>query len=158
MRTNVGVQNPTSYAIWPMILMGVIIVGIILGLIIHYLVKKFKKPKKPKPVVVKPPVVNVTSLKSKYIKMLDDLSNDFVQEKVTLRIGFQRMSSIIRNFVFEATGIKVQNYTLDEIRSIGLPKLDELVTEYYNPEFAKMSEGDFVESMLKTKKVIEQWK
>lgn len=158
MRTKIGVQDPTSYAIWPMIVMGVIIVGIILGIIAHYLYKKFKKPKKPKPVVVKPAAVNVPSLKSRYIKQLDELANDFAQEKITLRIGFQRMSSIIRNFVFEATGIKVQNYTLDEIRSIGLPKLDELVTEYYNPEFAKMSEGDFVESMLKTKKVIEQWK
>ncbi|MCR5804397.1 MAG: hypothetical protein K6G47_09030 [Clostridia bacterium] len=158
MRTGVGVQNPASYAIWPMIILIVVILGIIGYSIYTYFRKKQKKKAPPKPIVVKTPPPNLYALKEKYIAELDNLSRDFINEKVSLRIGFQQMSSIIRHFVFEATGIQVQNYTLDEIRTVGLPRLDELVTEYYNPEFARMSKGDFVESMNKTKRVIEQWK
>ena len=158
MRTEIGVQDPESYAVWPLLAMGAVVLLVLGYLIITKLMKFKPKPKQPKPVVQRKPHVNVSSLKSKYIAQLDEVSQEFVNENISLREGFQRMSSIIRHFVYEAEGIKVQNYTLEEIRAIGLPILDELVTEYYNPEFARMSRGDFVESMLKTKRVIEQWK
>ena len=158
MRTDIGVQNPVSYAIWPMIILAVIIAGIIGYAIVNYFLNKKKKKRKPKPVGVRKPPLDISVLKRKYLDELESLRAEFTSEKIDLREGFQQMSSIIRHFVFEATGIQVQNYTLDEIRTANLPELEAFVAEYYNPEFAKMSRGDFVESMSKTKRVIEQWK
>ena len=54
--------------------------------------------------------------------------------------------------------IKVQYYTLEDIKKINMPILSKLVEEYYNPEFERVSKGNVLESIGKTKKVIENWK
>ncbi len=105
MRTDIGVQNPVSYAIWPMIILAVIIAGIIGYAIVNYFLNKKKKKRKPKPVVVRKPPLDISVLKRKYLDELESLRVEFTSEKIDLREGFQQMSSIIRHFVFEATGI-----------------------------------------------------
>ena len=44
---------------------------------------------------------------------------------------------LIREFVCDATGIHVENYTVKEIKALGMKKLDMLMAEYYVPEFAE---------------------
>lgn len=159
MNTTVSLQDAFSYALWPIIVLGsalFIIASILVGL--HFYRKyKHRKPK-PKPVKVVAKQVNIQALKAKYLRELEKLEHEFSTEKITLRQAYQQISVVIRRFVFEATGIKVQNYTLDEIKTAHMPSLEALVAEYYSPEFAKQSKGDFMESLGKTKKVIEQWK
>ena len=157
MNTSVGLQDAFSYAKWPMIALASVLVLFGIYLLLVFILKKINMKEKPKPVVVKEPPKDIEMLKRKYLKDLYDLSVEFSSDRVNLRKAYQRMSAIIRNFVFEATGVKVQNYTLDDIRNAGLPRLEALVAEYYSPEFARMSEGDFSDSMMRTKKVIEQW-
>lgn len=72
-------------------------------------------------------------------------------------MAYQNLSKVIRNFVFEATHIKVQNYTLDDIRKLNMPILYELISEYYNPEFANISNGNFIYSIEKARGVVERW-
>ena len=68
------------------------------------------------------------------------------------------MSMCIRKFVHAVTGIKVQNYTLGDIGGLNMPGLYNLVSEYYSPEFARKSEGDVINSLAKTRSMIEQWR
>ena len=144
---------------WPMIVLGTALFAMLALLLTLYLIRKFKhRQPKPVPVPVAPPPVAIDVLKTKYLNLLRKLEAQFSDGSIDLRTAYQKMSLIIRNFVFEATGIKVQNYTLDDIRAAKLTSLEALVEEYYSPEFARMSEGDFYASMNKTGKVIEQWK
>lgn len=92
-----------------------------------------------------------------YLELLDALERDFNQGICDIRCTYQRMSVIIRDFVYEMTGIKVQNYTLRDIRKIRMPILEELVEEYYSPEFAQKSEGDVKASLDKTRNAIKNW-
>ena len=64
---------------------------------------------------------------------------------------------IIRNFVYETTNIKVQYYTLEEIRPLNMDQLTKLVEEYYVPEFAKDSTTKIETSLKHTREVIEKW-
>ena len=159
MNTTVNMQDAFSYAKWPMIVL-VSALALMFGfLLVQFIVRKLKHRKpKPAPVVVKPEPVRIDVLKSKYLAELSRLEALFSNGGIGLREAYQSISSLIRNFVFEATGIKVQNYTLDEIKLTRMPNLEALVAEYYSPEFARMSEGDFLDSMRKTRQVIEQWK
>ena len=61
-------------------------------------------------------------------------------------------------FVFEVTGIKVQHYTLTEIRRVNIPQLTNLVREYYEPEFARETRADVRASIFRTRSLIESWR
>ena len=91
------------------------------------------------------------------IQIFSILEKEYQQEICDVRSTYQKMSEIIRDFVFEMTGIKVQNYTLSDIRQIKMPVLEELVEEYYSPEFAERSEGDVQAALDKTRKAIRHW-
>ena len=76
---------------------------------------------------------------------------------VERRSAYQELSGLIRDFTHDVTGIKVQNYSLREIRRLGMPQLTALVQEYYEPEFARQSMADLRGSLFRTRKAIEQW-
>lgn len=151
MQTSVNLQSPFSYAIYP--------VFIIIIILLVYILVLFCKPKKKVKVkpIPKKQVVDIKKIKNKYLKKLDDVEYRIDNNKISIRTAYQNTSNIIRNFVHEVSGIKVQNYTLQEIEQLKMPVLYELVKEYYKPEFAEQSVGDIKNSMEKTRKVIEKW-
>lgn len=99
----------------------------------------------------------IIQIKEKYIKELEKIEMDYNAKKITLRSAYQKMSRCIRKFVFDVTGIRVHNYTLEDIKALHMPILEELIKEYYAPEFSKQSSGDVTASLEKTKRAIEIW-
>lgn len=160
MNTSVELQEPFSYAVWPLILVGTLVVGYLIFLIVAKILKN-RKYKAPKPAVVKPKeTVDIFAIKKKYMGELNKIEADLQVGKITVRVAYQRMSQCIRRFVYEVTGLKVQHYTLAEIQELRMPILEELISEYYTPEFAGKSvvavENTY-QSIEKTKRVIERW-
>ena len=96
-------------------------------------------------------------IRRKYIAELDVIGMDFENGRLDIRHAYQKMSMCIRKFVHEMTDIKVQNYTLRDIGTLGIPDLYSLVAEYYAPEFARRSEGDVRNSLARTRSAIERW-
>ena len=115
--------------------------------------KAVKKAPKPKKV----PKQSIPVLKDKYSQLLTDLEKNRLDNKVDDRQAFQTLSKIVRDFVFEATGIQVQNYTLSEIQAVNIPKLSELIAQCYVPEFAAKANENIYESINKARKVIGEW-
>lgn len=139
-----------TYSFWGII----VIIGLIIGIL---LTKKYHRSKKINREIIIPNHNNLIAIKNKYLQELYKLTNDFKNEKVSNRQAYQILSSIVRNFIYEATNIKVQNYTLKDISMINMPILYELVSEYYDPEFSKISRGNIMASIDKTRTVIERW-
>jgi len=140
----------------------IIVVVLLLCCGAYFAVRAFiKAPKKPKPApVIAPPVVvrDMHRLKQKYIALCDNLGAGITGKQIPLRKGYQKLNEIIRFFVFEAVGIKVQNCTLADIEKLNMPSLYALMREYYKPEFAEISAGDIHEALRKTKEVIWHWR
>lgn len=107
---------------------------------------------------VKQPNKDITLIKNRFIKEIDLLKSQIENNKITNRKAYQRLSKIIRTFIYEMTSIKVPNYTLEEIKKININSLTQLVEEYYDPEFSKISKGNIKESIEKTRQVIDSWK
>ena len=139
-----------SYSLLPTITTTIIIIAI------YVLIKHLNKKELQKEIVI-PNRKDFTSIKKNYLSKLQKLSNDLNSNNITNRKAYQILSRIIRNFIYETTNIKVQNYTLNEIKMINIPILYELVNEYYDPEFAKISKGNISSSIDKTRMVIEKW-
>ena len=128
--------------------------------IIVFLIFQIRKPKQEKqvpPVVVKPEPKNVLTIIEKYLNQINELKQNVDSKLITNRKAYQRLSVIIRNFIYETTSIKVQNYSLEEIKQAKMTVLTKLVAEYYAPEFSKDIEGNISSSIKKTKEVIEKW-
>ena len=96
-------------------------------------------------------------IKNKYLSQLDSIEYKYNNEMIELRKAYQLISEAIRLFVFEITDITTQNYSLLEIEKLNIPSLYELIKEYYEPEFASKSVGDFNSSINKARRVISQW-
>lgn len=152
MQTDVKLQPDFQY---PWIWAGLIIIafGVILFLIFHK--KKVKEP--PVPVVV-PPTRDVYAIQMEYIMKLDQLAREYQQKSIPNRQMYFQISEIVRNFVFEMTGVSVQNYSLSEIAQLGLPMLTQLIEECYTPEFDQCEEKkDAMQTLYRTKEVIGTW-
>ncbi len=143
----------------PMFSYSLLTIIFLLCLII-WLIYRIRKPKEEKPVppvIVKPEPKNVLTIRQKYLNQIKELKDEVDAKLITNRKAYQRLSVIIRNFINETTSIKVQNYTLEEIKQAKMPVLTKLVAEYYAPEFSKDIEGDISSSIRRTKEVIEKW-
>ena len=131
-----------SYSLLPLfVLLG----GIILLLLSLILKKKTKKQ------VVRTTLPKEIETKI-WIHDLEELKQQVIENKIS------KLSKLLRSFTEEKTKKKLSNYSLTEIKKLKIPKISELIEEYYVPEFAKQEEKDILKSIEKTKKVIEEWK
>ena len=157
MKTSVELQEPISYmSIWLIIAIVLLVLVILAQIFFRLLFKgRLKRPKKLK--VVKPKPKTLLEIKNKYFNKLYVIEQDVHGGRITVREGYQRISGCIRDFVFEATRIPVDKYSLAEIKKVGMPALTQLVTEYYEPEFARETFSDIYQSINKTRKVLQLW-
>lgn len=154
MQIGIDLQGPFSYSLLPIIILLIFI----LLLTIYLLFKKYKKNKVVSNIESKKNlIININSIKNKYIKELNDLEYKFDNKEITNRRAYQSLSMIIRLFVYELTGLEVHKCTLTDIKKLNIPILYELVKEYYDPEFARLSRGNIKASIGKTKEVILRW-
>ena len=116
-----------------------------------------RKKREKKPKVHAPKRKPLSVLKWEYLQRLEYLERGIMAGSYTKRAAYQELSMLIRTFVYDATGIKVQNYSLQEIRRVGIPGLTALVQEYYEPEFARQSMADIRASLFRTRKAIQLW-
>ena len=160
MQTSVELQDPMSYYLFWLILAiiavaAVFFIQIFFRILLREQLKKKREKRQPK---VRPPKKKpLAVLKWEYLQRLDHLERGIMAGAYTKRNAYQELSMLIRTFVTDATGIKVQNYSLQEIRRVGIPGLTALVQEYYEPEFARQSMADIRASLFRTRKAIELW-
>ena len=154
MQTSINLQEPFAYSIVP------VIITISLILIETYYIINSKKKKRTiedTKAIPNKNIKNIPVIKEKYLRELDTIEYEYKHNIIKLRKAYQKISENIRLFVFEITDITTQNYSLAEIKKLNIPILYELIEEYYEPEFASKSVGDFETSINKARRVINEW-
>lgn len=132
-------------------LIAVVLIAIIVALIIK------AKKNAPAPVPRMASENKVRAAKEKYNRLLMDLEARYEMGKVNEKEAYQELSKYIRHFVHDVTGIKVQNYTLEDIGRLNMPMLYYLIAECYAPEFSADASGNLGESIRKAREVIYGW-
>ena len=157
MQITVNLQDMFSYSFTPILLFGAL--AFLFGFIASRMKKAPKKPPKKETIRITQPEKpkNISSIKAAYIKQLSDIEKKYSANELTNRKAYQKLSIVVRQFVCEVTNIKVTNYTLQELKELNMPKLYALIEEFYTPEFAIKDDGNFLESIQKARKVIEEW-
>lgn len=161
MPISVDLQDMFSYSLLLTIGLGLLVVLPIIILVIFKLkgVKLPKRKRKPKP--IKPKVISkmaADQIKSKYLKTINEIETKFKAHEIDDREAYLQLSSAVRGFVQEMTGVRAMNLTLHEISGLGMPSLHNLIAEFYRPEFAFDSEGaDTPKSIADARTVVEKW-
>lgn len=156
MQIDISLEEPFSYSFLPIILL---FICLLLPFIWKFLKKYIKLNKtKQEEVYNYYMTKDMYTIKFDYLNKLDKLESDLGEGKITSRKAYQELSMLIRLFVYELTGIEVQSYTLKEIKKLKISVLYELVKEYYDPEFSKISKGNITSSINKTRGVIKRWR
>ncbi len=156
MQTSIKLQEPFTYSIIPLIIV-IFLVCTITCYLIYLNKKKIRKKDSVKVVIPEKNIKDIPVIKSKYLEQLDSIEYKYTNEMIELRKAYQLISESIRMFVFEITDITTQNYSLKEIKKLNIPNLYELIEEYYEPEFASKSIGDFGTSINKARRVVKEW-
>lgn len=158
METTVELQDPFLYLIiW--IIIALLFIGLVIFSQVFFRKKLGDRLRREKQIRIKRiSEATLEGKKRKYIGELQFIETDLINKRITVRQAYLKMSLCIRMFVYEVTGIKVQKYTLSEIRAINIPYLTQLVKEYYEPEFSYESRADVKSSLMKTRQLIEGWR
>ena len=109
----------------------------------------------------------LSEVQTRYLLALDRLESEWRQtgEKDKREIHL-RISGLVREFVFEATGVETMHQTLSEIRRIdperlggsaNLVRLEDVVRRCYGPEFAPRSRMETLVTFTKTRRMISRW-
>ena len=158
MQTSINLQEPFAYSIIP------VIIAICLTLIVtYYLIysrrkkEKYKVDEEKVKAIPEKNIKNIPVIKGKYLNQLDTIEYKYTNNMIELRQAYQMISEATRLFVFEITDITTQNYSLKEIKKLNIPNLYELIKEYYEPEFASKSVGNFEASINKARRIINEW-
>ena len=162
MQTSVELQDPFSYALWPIIVMTVVLVAGIVTLIVLYYYKvwmkgsrKVPKPKAAPPVVIKKR--DPLEIRLDYLSRIDTVQRKYEAGQIDARVAHQELSAIVRLFVNEMTGINIHTFSLSELKSTRFVTVSNLIEEFYAPEFALRAEKDTMNSIADARKVIQAW-
>lgn len=157
MQTSVKLQEMHSYSFVMIMVVAVFVAASIVTALI-LIIKWSQKRKKIVRTQKEITPADRENIKEKYFRLLDELEMKYRNHKLSNRKAYQELSKVTRHFVYEATGIKVHNYTLEEIKKTNISGLYSVVSECYAPEFAIDKNGDIYASITKARKVIEEWK
>ena len=160
MPTTVELQKMFKYSATPIVITVAALIAVTLLLIAMILWKIFKNKKEGKKNTIKSILwikPDMERLRQEYLAKLMKIEMEFDSDTTQIRLAYERMSRLIRDFAYKATGIDVMKYSLSEIRKTELDNLADLIEEYYEPEFDKISVGDVKASFEKTRGVISKW-
>lgn len=157
METTVQLQEPFSYSVIPMVVIGLLLLAYVIYRIVEFLLTRQKKQKEE--IAAKPveKVVDLVALRQEYLDKVVRLEMKYKAEEIETRDAYSELSSIFRNFVYEATGVEAPKYTLHDIQGLNMPVLYNLVDNYYEPEFSEKSDRNMLESIDMTKRAIQLW-
>ena len=90
------------------------------------------------------------------MKRIAGIERGYRSGELDTRAAHGQMSSEVRWFVQEVTGLPAQSMVYEELRRRGRPELAELIREYYGPEFSYISETDAVQAIEKGRALVQE--
>ena len=159
MQTSVKLQDMMSYSV---IMTIVAVVMIVLPVIIFIILKltKFKPKQKVKKVKAAPvkKKVDPAVLRSMYLEKIKEVETRYNTSLIDFRQAYIELSSIVREYCSEASGVPANSLTLRELEVLNVPSLFNLIKEFYEPEFAPASDRDINQSFRNAREVVNSWK
>lgn len=135
-----------------------ILVSVVSWLVYVFVSTRRKKQRtlatlKPKPYT--PP--DISAIKIKYLDLIAQVQRDYSAGKLTKRVAHQSLGKLIRLFVYEINGSRVDTFTLAELKRSRYPGIAKAVEAYYPPAFKRIESGDVDSAIALAREAVESW-
>jgi hypothetical protein len=153
----VELQPPMAFSLWWMAAVPVLLL-LTTALLFFAWKKRNQKPevaKEERTWELNP--VTLAGIRVRYLEKLDQTENRLLDGSITVREAYREMSDIARGFASDISGREIGPLTLNEMRALHMEGLRELISEFYEPEFARRTRVDARASIRKTRKAIQTW-
>lgn len=104
-----------------------------------------------------PTGAELEKLKAKYLKLIDEWYQRYLNKEINLRSLHGALSMTTRYFVYDARHFPAPILSLDELKHASYPALTKLIAEYYPEEFSSIEHGNAASSVEAAKGFIRQW-
>ena len=108
---------------------------------------------KPKPYT--PP--DLADLKQKYQRLIDEIEQNHTAGKLSSRKAHQKLSHVLRMFVVEINGHRVDTLTLRDLEKTRYKTLAAAIKQFYIPEFTAVEQGSVTEAAALARKTVAAW-
>jgi hypothetical protein len=95
------------------------------------------------------------------LERLSTIEADVREDRISPRVGHQRISQTVRGFAAERTGLGAQSMTLEDLRGAAPSILVDLVVRLYPPEFAPgddLPREAFDDTLAKARELVQSWR
>lgn len=157
----VNLQKPMQYSLLALIIALLIAFTPLIWKIIKYLIEYFKtgeKTEKVKEVKEEPfvPRKSLFVLKDEYLRIIDAIETKYNNGEIDTRELHLQLSSTVKKFIYEVTGVKTQAFVLSDFERNKMPEMQALLEIFYAPEFAPESVIQ-QRSADNARKVVREW-
>lgn len=158
MLSDVKPYDPSSYSWWvgAQALATISLLIITVAMIAWFTRKKKQKTVgtlKPKPIVLP----DIPAIQQKYMKLIDEIEQGSKRNEITARGVHQKLSVLLRYFVYEIKGVRTPMLTLAELKMTSFISLTSAVETYYEPEFDAVKTGDVPSAIATAREVVSKW-
>ena len=103
------------------------------------------------------PALDRGELRGRYLTLIDDADSEYRAGRMPARDLHQRMSFLVREFAYEADGVRAPTMTMTDLRASHLHSLGDLVARLYPGEFAAVDNGGAGDSIDLARRVVGGW-
>ncbi len=100
---------------------------------------------------------DLTALKAKYVQLILEVEGRYAAKTLSAREVHQKLSYLLRMFVFEIRGHRVDTLTLDDLKKTRYTELTAAIESYYLPEFTAVERGSVADAIALARKVVTEW-
>ena len=98
------------------------------------------------------------SLREATLARIDAVGTEVGAGRLDRRGASTVLSPLVRGYVGTVTGRPLAAMTLTDLAASGLPRVPELVSVLYPPQFAPESAGDTLELVARAREVVSTWR
>lgn len=100
---------------------------------------------------------DVAALKTKYLGFIDQVESKHTARKLSARSVHQKLSLLLRYFVYEANGYAAHVMTLSDLKQSRYTKIANAIEKFYPPEFTKVEQGNVASALATAREIIQSW-
>ncbi len=100
---------------------------------------------------------DLTALRAKYLQLILEVEGHYTAKALSAREVHQKLSYLLRMFVFEIRGHRVDTLTLDDLKKTRYTELTAAIESYYLPEFTAVERGNVNDALALARKVVTEW-
>lgn len=156
--TTVSLQGWMTYQ-WRWLIIGLVLIALVVlwyGFV--FFITRHKEPRTLatlKPKAYTPP--DLSALKQKYLALITEVETAHQTNGLSARLVHQKLSYLLRMFVYEIRGHRVDTLTLADLQRTRYKELTGAIETLYLPEFARVQQGDTAAAIALARKVVREW-